>query len=360
MTQALAVHRNLSRWGHELVAVATGLHDGRALPDYFVHGFNVPVTLLDSPGFVFHESRSTDVPATLANALRRMPAYRDGMSRLRALVRDTNPDLVINFFEPLTGLLQLLRPLPVPVLAIAHQHMIEHPAYVKLPGGAIDRMGLALFAGLVGARSWKLALSLTPAEDLPARQLLVGPPLLRPELFDITPTRGEYVLVYLVNHGYSGEIRAWHQLHPEVALHCFYDRPGAPPEEVVDRTLTFHRLDGKKFLQLMAGCRAMVSTAGFEAVCEAAWLGKPVLVVPVQNHAEQMLNAMDVVATGLGISDRMFRLDRLAELPERLDNTEFRAWAGRSDEVLERAFRQALGSKPLPSTVATVATTNGS
>ena len=156
------------------------------------------------------------------------------------------------------------------------------------------------------------------------------------------PSRGDYVLVYLVNHGYSKEIRAWHERNPAVPLHCFYDRPGAPPEEVVDETLTFHRLDGKKFLQLMAGCRAMVSTAGFESVCEAAWLGKPVLVVPVQNHAEQRLNAMDVVEAGLGIADGTFRLDRLAELPEQVDNSGFRAWAGRSDEVLERAIRQAL------------------
>jgi len=338
MTQSLAVHRNLSRWGHELVGVAAGQHDGRPLPEFFLHGFEVPVTPLESPGFVARQNRSIDVPATVATALRRLPAYRESMSRLRALVRDTSPDLVINFFEPLTGLVQLIRPLPVPVVAVAHQHMIEHPAYVKRPGGAVDRMGLAFFAGLVGARSWKLALSLTPAEDLPARRLLVGPPLLRPELFDLVPSPGEYVLVYLVNHGYSEEIRAWHRLHPEVSLHCFCHRPDAPREEVVDRTLTFHRLDGEKFLRMMAGCRAVVSTAGFESVCEAAWLGKPVLVVPVQNHAEQMLNALDVVQAGFGISDEAFRLDRLGELPERLDNASFRRWVSRSEEVFQRVL----------------------
>ncbi len=342
MTQSLAVYRNLSRWKHELVGVAAGRHDDRSLPAYFVDGFNVPVTLLDSPGFVFHESRAINLPATLGATLRRMPRYRASMARLRALVRDTRADLVVNFFEPLTGLVQLIDPLPVPVLAVAHQHMIEHPAYVKRPGGAIDRMGLALFARLVSARSWKLALSLSPADDLPARRLMVGPPLLRPELFELTPSPGDYVLVYLVNHGYSDDIRAWHHVHPDIPLHCFYDRPDAPAEEVVDRTLTFHRLDGTKFLQLMAGCRAVVSTAGFESVCEAAWLGKPVLVVPVQNHAEQMLNALDVVEAGLGIFDNQFRLDRLAELPARLDNTRFREWTRRSDEVLERALGRAL------------------
>ena len=353
MTQSLAVHRYLSRWKHDLVGVAAGRHDDRSLPDFFVNALGVPVTPLDSPGFVFRKSRSIDLPATLALTLHRLPLYRDSIARLRALVRETRPDLVINFFEPLTGLLQLIRPLPVPVVAIAHQHMIAHPTYVKRPGGALDRMGLALFAGLVGARSWKLALSLTPAGDLPARRLLVGPPLLRQQLFDLTPTPGEYVVVYLVNHGYSDEIRAWHELHPGVALHCFYDRPGAPDEEVVDATLSFHRLDGSKFLRYMAGCRALVSTAGFESICEAAWLGKPALVVPVQNHAEQMLNALDVVKAGLGVADSSFRLDRLAELPARLVNDDFRAWVNRSEEVLLRALdcatgdvRECLGTEP--------------
>ncbi len=344
MTQALAVHRNLSRWGHELVGVAAGRHNDRSLPSYFANAFDVPVTLLESPGFNFRESRSIDLPATLIGTVQRAPAYRDSMAQLRAMVRDTSPDLVVNFFEPLTGLVQFIKPLPVPVLAIAHQHMIEHPAYVRRPGGTIDRTGLSLFAGLVGTKSWKLALSLTPAGDLPARRLLVGPPLLRPELFELVPSPGAFILVYVVNHGYSEEIRAWHRLNPLVPLHCFYDRPGAPDEEVVDRTLSFHRLDGKKFMQMMAGCRALVSTAGFESICEAAWLGKPVLAVPVQHHAEQMLNALDVVEAGLGIADSTFRLDRLAELPDQLDNTGFRAWVGRGDEVLRGALCQAAGS----------------
>ena len=344
MTQALAVYRNLSRSGHELVGVAAGRHDGRSLPDFFVNGFNVPVTPLHSPGFTFRDGRSINLPATLWTTLRRLPVYRQSLRRLRRLVDETRPDLVINFFEPLTGLLQLLAPLSVPVVAVAHQHMIDHPAYVRRPGGAIDRMGLALFAGMVGARSWKLALSLTPAEDLPRRRLLVSPPILRPELFELTPTAGEYVLIYLVNHGYSEDIRAWHRAHPQVALHCFYDRPEAPAEEVVDGSLTFHRLDGRKFLRMMAGCRAVVSTAGFESVCEAAWLGKPVLVVPVQNHAEQTLNALDVVQAGLGIADSAFRLDRLEELPARLDSSRFREWVSRGDELLARILSQASAS----------------
>lgn len=41
----------------------------------------------------------------------------------------------------------------------------------------------------------------------------------------------------------------------------------------------------------MAGCKAYASTAGFESVCEAMYLGKPILMVPA--HIEQDCNAYD-------------------------------------------------------------------
>jgi uncharacterized protein (TIGR00661 family) len=190
----------------------------------------------------------------------------------------------------------------------------------------------------VGLRSWKLALSLTRESDLPEERLTVSPPLLRQEVFRLEPSSGGHILIYILNHAYAEEIRVWHRANPGTELHCFYDRPGAPEAERVHRNLTFHRLDGAKFLTMMASCRAVVCTAGFESVCEAAWLGKPLLVVPVENHAEQRLNALEVARAGFGIADRIFNLDRLQELPPRLDNSRFRAWVGQADRILEQVI----------------------
>jgi hypothetical protein len=47
---------------------------------------------------------------------------------------------------------------------------------------------------------------------------------------------------------------------------------------------------------MMAECRHVVCTAGFESVSEAAWLGKPLFLVPVENHVEQQVNALDAAA----------------------------------------------------------------
>ncbi len=297
-----------------------------------------------------------DLGATLRQSLMHLGQYRRSLHEVRALVEATRPDLVINFFEPLTGLHQLVRPLPVPVLSIAHQFMIPHPSYVRAEGKLAEQWGLRRFVSLVGCRSWKLALSLTPEADLPEQHLTVSPPLLRQQLFRLESTPGRYVLIYILNHAYAEEITDWQRANPEAELHCFYDRPGAPEAEEVQPNLTFHRLNGDKFLTLMAGCRAVVCTAGFESVCEAAWLGKPLFVVPVENHAEQRLNALEVVRAGFGIADRAFNLDRLRELPPRLDNRRFRAWVAQADRILERALVQATAGGKRTSATATSST----
>ena len=49
----------------------------------------------------------------------------------------------------------------------------------------------------------------------------------------------------------------------------------------------------------------MVVNGGFSAVSEAIVLRKPVVVIPVENHAEQFINACLVEKAALGISATM-------------------------------------------------------
>lgn len=79
----------------------------------------------------------------------------------------------------------------------------------------------------------------------------------------------------------------------------------------MDDTLSFHQLDDVKFLRYMAGCKAYATTAGFESVCEAMYLGKPLLMVPA--HIEQDCNAYDAFRSGAGVISEEFDLERLLD-----------------------------------------------
>ena len=343
MTQAIAVKDLVEKSGHTVVSTVLGMGSRREAPSFFASAMNMPITRIPSLDFSVKNDRNVKLTGTIAGVARNFPAYWRGVRHLKAVVAETRPDVIVNFFEPLTGVYALTCRNRPPIVAVAHQFMHTHPDYVRAPGLAMQQLGLRWFVRLVGACSTRLALSLYDARDLPQKRLAVCPPLLRRQLFDLHPKEdGKFVLVYLLNHGYALQIVEWHRRNPQVPLHCFYDKPGAPPEERHDATLTFHRLDGEKFLRMMAECKYVVSTAGFESVCEAAWLGKPLFLVPVENHIEQQINAIDATRFGLGITDKSFNLDRLVELPPRLDSAGFRAWLGRADSVVLRTLEKAV------------------
>lgn len=346
LTQAMAAAEILRQTGHHLAAVVVGGDSNRSLPPYFESSLTVPLIRVRSPGFVFRNGRGVCAFGTVRRLLFHLAGYRESLLTLDRVIDEVRPDLIINFLEPLVGLRALLRSGDVPVLAVGHQFMLGHPAFVRTRRHWFQQFFMRRYVDVVGARSTRLALSFYPAADLPDRGLLVSPPLLRSDLFQKEPVGGDYLLIYLLNHGYATDILNWHQRHPSVPIHCFYDKPGAPPAEAVTPNLTFHQLDGARFLQLMAGARGVVCTAGFESVCEAAYLGKRTLLVPVENHVEQMLNALDAARAGLAIHDQRFALDRLLDLPAPDGTVPFRRWARQAGASMERAIRQAVRWRP--------------
>lgn len=306
----------------------------------------LPVRQLPTLEFKYKNSRAVSNTATLLGALGSLPKYFRILRQLDAVVRETQPDVILNFFEPMAAFYAVTRRKRPPVIAIGHQFMFQHPGYVHPPRLWKQLLSVRIYTWLLGARATKLALSLYEAPDLPGKRIFVGPPILRRQLFTLTPNpNGDFVLVYLLNHGYADQIIAWSAKNPRTRLHCFYDKPGAPAEFQHSPSLTFHRLDGEKFLRMMAECRHVVCTAGFESVSEAAWLGKPLFLVPVEHHVEQQVNAMDAQQFGIGIAEKSFNLDRLAELPDRLPTETFRAWLDCAPKKLFQAIEHAIGKK---------------
>jgi uncharacterized protein (TIGR00661 family) len=346
MTQAMAVKEMAEAAGHQVIAVTLGVSAHRQVPEYFVSAMKTPVTQLPTLEFKYKDSKAVSNTATLLGVLGNLPKYFGLIRQLDEVVQRVQPDVIINFFEPIAAFYALTRRKRPPVVAIGHQFMFQHPGYVKASHLWKQLISMRVYTWLLGARATKLALSLYEAPDLPAKRIIVGPPILRKQLFSLNANpNGDFTLVYLLNHGYAEQITKWSDANPKTKLHCFHDKPGAPAEFQHSPSLTFHKLDGEKFLKLMAECRNVVCTAGFESVSEAAWLGKPLFLVPVENHVEQQVNAIDAQQFGLGVAETSFKLDRLAELPDRLPTEKFRAWMDCASKKLFQAIEQAVAKK---------------
>ena len=95
----------------------------------------------------------------------------------------------------------------------------------------------------------------------------------------------------------------------------------------------------------MSRCRVLVSTAGFESICEAMYLGKPVYMMPTKHQIEQRCNAVDASRAGAGIWGDDFNLDGFLDyIPRhRADREGFREWVHSAETVFVKILEGLKG-----------------
>jgi uncharacterized protein (TIGR00661 family) len=185
-----------------------------------------------------------------------------------------------------------------------------------------------------------LSLSFRKMEDYLKRKIVVMPPLLRSELKEKNPTVEDFLLVYVLNDGYAEDLAACHCEYPDTRIVGFWDRKGAEGITHLRENLAFHPLDDVAFLNAMGCCGGLVTTAGFESVCEAMYLGKPVYMTPTENQIEQHCNAVDAHLAGAGIWGFDFDLGRFLDyIPRHQANRDqFREWADSAETRFAALF----------------------
>jgi uncharacterized protein (TIGR00661 family) len=357
LTQALALEKMLKRNGHEVVLSLVGRSSSRTLPEFFTDKIQSPVEQFASPNFrPSRANKRFNLLWSVIFNLIRLPLYFRSMFIMRRRISQAKPDMVINFYEVLTGLTYLLLWPSSPYISIGHQYIFLHPDFrFPLRKSKLQLSALRFFTRLTCLRSrLKLALSSYNLCEVPSRKLVVVPPLLRKEIATLKPQSGDYIHGYLLNSGFADEVEAYHHRHPEVPLRFFWDKKQAEPETRIDDTLSFYRIDDEKFLDGLAGCKAYATTAGFESVSEALYLGKPVMMVPA--HIEQDCNAFDAVRAGAGIICDRFDIDYLLRFSRSYSpHLDFIEWADTAErrivQQIERCCKKNGHTSPLIDTL---------
>lgn len=333
LTQAITLERLLTGKGHEVVKILVGKSPQRQLPEFFLNGVSAPVEYFESMNFMPSASnRKADMVKTVFFNGIEMYRFFPSTQFIRDRIRESGADVVVNFYELMAGLTYFFYEVDTPMVCIGHQYLFMHKDFGLPRHKYPASVGLDFFSRMTAIGASKmLALSF---RDMPAdteHGIVTVPPLLRPEVLELEPTEGDYIHGYMLNSGFSEDVLKWHSEHQEVPLRFFWDNWEAGKVKKIDDTLSFYLIDDREFLKQMAGCKAYASTAGFESVCEAMWLGKPILMVP--SHIEQEINAFDACRTGAGVSCDSFNLSRLLEFSNTFSPTEgFREWVMSASE----------------------------
>jgi uncharacterized protein (TIGR00661 family) len=142
--------------------------------------------------------------------------------------------------------------------------------------------------------------------------------LLRPEILAAPRACDGHLLVYLRKFASPALFSALRGLGRPVRIYGLGERPS-------EGLIRFHAIDQRRFLEDLASCEALISTAGNQVVGEALFLGKPVLAMPESNNHEQYINAHFLRQSGAGdwVELESVTVDDLRRFLERLD--EFRS-----------------------------------
>lgn len=304
ITQALALAPLLQSRGHEVSAFVVGCTETTKLPAFLFSKATAPIEKVYSPNFVpDKKNKGISWGRTMFTAATQAHLYRDTFATMTRLLKAHKPDVIVNLYDPALSLYSLTHKMPMPMIHIAHQYLMLHDCFIFPEGRSLEKQAVVNYTKFTKLNTTKmLALSFYDAPDDETKKIYPVAPILREELFQRTPSNGDHLLVYVMNAGLAEEIRAFNSKRPDVPVHAFWNNKEAPETQVESPTLTFHQLNDTLFLDLMASCRGVACTAGFETVSEAFYFQKPALLNPSPGQYEQYANALDAESIGAGKS----------------------------------------------------------
>jgi uncharacterized protein (TIGR00661 family) len=311
-TRTLAVLPYLAA-KHQLLVVAGGDAYQAIAPDYNV--VRVPTL-----GFVYSDGKGLRRCSNWQTFRHNLPGVLDficggpTLSLVRDAIEEFAPDVVIADAEAYTH--HAAAALKIPRIGFDHIGIMTHCRPLLARGDWLTSwVDTSLYRLLVGRPDRVIVSSFFHAEPRRPGIRVVGT-LPRREIRSLTSRDGEHLLVYL-NRGrdqlHAGIVRSLGEIGCPVRIY-------GTPQRGKHGTLEFLPPSNLPFLEDLASCRAVVSTAGNQLVGEAMYLRKPVLVFP-EACVEQRMNALALERLGIGMRATFddFTAERLRVFLSRLD-----------------------------------------
>lgn len=330
MSQSVALKEHLEEAGHTIEAVFAGVNPRHQPPGYFLGLFGQKLENFASPYFLrTPNKKGIYVGLTILYNLLRSARYLREVYKIRKRITSIAPDVVINFYDVVGALALRKIEKKIKRVGIGHHFFLHLEGYNCGGGNPLHRLFLKMHTRIVmGACDCVLALSYREVQG--EGKISVVPPLIRRTFRESEYRSGDRYLVYLLNEGFITELAGLAENDPGFKADLF---SGLPSGTRVPGGIQLHPVDDRLFLDKMKTCKGLITTAGFDTVAEAAYMGIPTGVFPVRHHFEQRCNSRDVVKSGLGILLKNFSEAQIEQLaPPR--SSAYRSWADRAGEMI--------------------------
>ncbi len=300
-----------------------------------IHGFHM----------IYEENRVRIGKTIRSNIEQGLAGIPTNIEAYFGLVDDFKPEVVISDFESWTYLYGRTHFLPV--ISIDNMQIINRCTLPEeiLEGVRTDfELAKAFIKGKLPSCAYYLV---TTFFSPPVRKddTELFPPILRPEILNAKPTKGNHLLVYQTGEGYEALTET---LSKTVFEYRIYGMRRNITEVESEGNLHYCPFSETQFIEDLASARGVIAGGGFTLMGEAVYLHKPMLSVPLQGQFEQILNARYLELVGYGkaatdLNDPKTVTEFLRDLPGYEANLRAykqdgnNALLGRLDELLDRA-----------------------
>lgn len=329
LSQALAFSQILKKHNHKLVGTIVGSNNN--LPEYFYNNIGSDVFRIDSFMFIKNNNKGINLNKTVFYNISKIGKYNKSLKKIDQIIKESAPDLIINFYEFMMGTYNFFYKNSTPMISIANQYSFDRSDYIFPDKNILDKTFLRIANNITSYKShqkWALSFKSLNINN----NIETIPPFLRKEVKNLKVENDNFYLAYIVNSGYLDNI---------IKISSYTDK-------IIEVYSNFNNIDdiiipfnvklfnlSDTFLERLSKCDAIISTAGFETVCESMYLGKPIYMMPIENHYEQKCNANNAEIYGAGIWCKELTYSEFKHFLNSYNkNNEFKDWIESNEQII--------------------------
>lgn len=268
---------------------------------YEIYGFNT-----------VYENNAVNDKKTFIKAMKTFP--RDVMDNIKLLYNIANefkPELIISDFEFYSNILSKI--IRVPMISIDNMHVITHCKIDVPKKYSRDKLKAeGVVRSFIMLPQKYLITSYFYPEIKNHEKVSMFPPILRDEILNINPIKGDHVLVYQTSTSNSKLIEILKEVDENFIIYGFDCGK-------TDGNLIYREFNEDQFFQDLGTCKAVLANGGFTLISESIYLKKPILSIPVKGQFEQVLNAIYLEKLGYGEFHEELDLDIVKQFLSKLN-----------------------------------------
>jgi uncharacterized protein (TIGR00661 family) len=205
-----------------------------------------------------------------------------------------NVHLIVNFYDIISPLYKLFfNRCKVDMISISHQY--EYSSLIK----EINLSTKFKIKNIFNHLSYKLLnyfnslgsyeKCIISMQDKKKSNYRVLPPLFNQKILSLVSLKKNFICVNLSSNNHTDMFLKFAFSNPDFRFRWHTDIKRSDLK-VKPSNIMLKNMSDDVFFSNLSECNALITTADFDNICAAKYLGKPIIIKPITNHYEQLIN----------------------------------------------------------------------